>query len=87
MTSNSRWLEALVMRVQADFLDCPTLSLTLTEAQQRFGVDGITCDAIFGALVDAQVLTRTRHGAYTRFFRRTAAAGEMRGLRALAISC
>jgi hypothetical protein len=87
MTSNSRWLEALVMRVQADFLDCPALSLTLTQAQQRFGVDGITCAAVLRVLVDAQVLTRTRHGAYTRFFRRRASGGEMRGLQALAMSC
>lgn len=74
MTSNSSWLGALVMRVQGDFLERPTLRLTLSEAQRRFGVDRISCDAVLGVLVDAQVLTRTRHGAYMRFFPRAASA-------------
>ena len=68
MTSNSSSVEALVMRVQGDFLERPALRLTLSEGQRRFGVDRITCDAVLGVLVDAQVLTRTRHGAFMRFF-------------------
>ena len=75
------------MRVQGDFLKWPTLRLTLSDAQQRFGVDGVTCEAVFGALVDAQALTRTRHGDYTRFFPRASISGDMRGLRAFAVCC
>ena len=55
----------LVMRVQAAFLDNPTLSLTLAAGRLRFAVDYATCAAALDALVDAGVLTE-RKGAYRR---------------------
>jgi|RhiMethySRZTD1v2_1073278.scaffolds.fasta_scaffold4153266_1 hypothetical protein len=68
MTSNSREaLEALVMRMQDDFLESATLKLTLPEAEQRFGVDRITCEAILAALVESHVLTLTPEATYGRF--------------------
>lgn len=69
---------ALVMQMQSDFLDVPKLTLTLPQAQQRFGVDEVTCKAVLGALVDAGVLTNVHDGAYVRLFprpARTAGAG------------
>jgi hypothetical protein len=60
------------MRIQADFLENPKLTLTLPHAQKRFGIDEATCTALFGTLVDAGVLTE-RQGAYTRHFPRLAA--------------
>ena len=60
-----------MVRVQSDFLDQPTLSLTLPAAEQRFGVDNVTCAGVLGALVDARVLTE-REGAYRRYFPRLA---------------
>lgn len=63
-----RPLEALVVQMQDDFLDTPTLDLTLAEAAQRFKTDGVTCEAVLGTLVDAGVLARTPRGTYVRFF-------------------
>ena len=61
-------LEALVVQVQHDFLETPALNLTLAEATRRFKADGVTCEAVLGALVDAGVLARAPGGAYVRFF-------------------
>lgn len=63
-----RYLEALVLRVQDEFLDTPALDLTLAEAQRRFGMDALTSQAVLGALVDAGVLARTDRETYVRFF-------------------
>jgi len=65
MTRNQRRIEGLVMQMQAAFLEAPTRSLTLRDAQQRFGVDEVTCTAVLGALVDARVVN-TREGVYRR---------------------
>jgi hypothetical protein len=53
--------------MQNEFLDTPTLDLTLAEAERRFGADDVTCAAVLGALVDAGVLARTPGGTYVRF--------------------
>jgi hypothetical protein len=75
VTSNSRQtLEALVMRMQDDFLNSAWLTLTVPEAEQRFDVDRTTCEAVLGVLVDAHVLARSREGTYARFFPRLARA-------------
>jgi hypothetical protein len=58
---------ALVIQMQGDFLDVPKLTLTLPQAQQRFGVDEATCEAVLGALVDAGVLANV-DGIYARRF-------------------
>ena len=68
MTSTRSCLEMLVTRIQGDFLNTPFLKLTAPDAEQRFGVDHVTCEALLGVLVDARVLARTRDGAYVRFF-------------------
>lgn len=76
MTPNCRWIQALVLRVQNEFLENPVLNLTLPQAQQRFGIDRITCEAILGALLDAGVLSKTPEGTYVRCIPRfTAHAG------------
>lgn len=71
---SSQALEALVMRMQDDFLKSATLKLTVPEAEERFRVDRATCEAVLGVLVEAQVLARTREGTYARFFPRLAHA-------------
>ena len=68
MTWNPDRIGELVVRMQGAFLDAPTLALRLPDAEGRFGVDRGTCEAVLGALVDAQVLARTLDGAYVRFF-------------------
>ena len=72
MASNCGRIQALVMRIQNDFLDNPALRLTVSRAQVRFGVDALTGEAVLGALVDAGVLARTPDGAYVRLFPRSA---------------
>jgi len=42
------------------------LRLTVDEAQRRFGVDEITCEAILEALVDSTVLFKTSDRVYGR---------------------
>ncbi len=74
MTSNPSQITDLVMQVQGEFLEAPTLRLTLPDAERRFGVNRLTCEAVLGALVYSRVLARTRDGAYVRFFPRLAYA-------------
>ena len=71
MTATRDRIENLVMRIQTDYLEHPTLTLTLPAAQTRFGVDEVTCAGVLGALVDARVLTQ-RDGAYSRYVPRLA---------------
>lgn len=71
MTATHGRIENLVMRIQSDFLENPALTLTLSRAQRRFGIDEVTCAAVLGTLVDARVLNE-RDGAYRRYFPRPA---------------
>lgn len=71
---NRHRIEDVVMRIEAEFLQMPGLKLTVPEAQRRFGVDEIMCEAILDALVDAEVLVKTRDRVYGRFFPHAAAA-------------
>jgi len=74
MTVDRSRIEALVMRIEGDFLDIPELKLSLAEAQTRFGLDRVTCEAVLAALVDASVLRKAPDGAYVRHFPRVRAA-------------
>ena len=71
MTASRNRIQDLLLRIQSDFLENPTLSLTVPTAETRFGIDQITCAAMLGALVDAGVLTE-RGGTYRRYFPRPA---------------
>ena len=66
MIATRRRIENLVMQIQTDYLDHPTLSLTVPAAQTRFGLDEVTCAGVLGALNEAGVL-RQREGAYSRY--------------------
>lgn len=70
MTMDSTRIVRQLMAVQNEFLETPALRLTLREAQRRFGLDRITCDAVLGTLVNSGVLARTDDGRYVRFFPR-----------------
>ena len=67
MTATRDRIENLVVRIQSDFLDNPTLALTLPAAEKRFGIDEVACAAVLDVLVDARVLSE-REGAYRRYF-------------------
>ena len=74
MTSRRSWIETLVMQVQGEFLNGRAVKLTVAEAEDRFGVDRRTSEAILDVLAEANVLTRTGDGKYIRFFPRLARA-------------
>jgi hypothetical protein len=59
--------EDVLRRVQGEFLEMPGLRLTEAQARRLWGLDATSCDALLGALVDAQFLFRTRDGAFMRF--------------------
>ncbi len=46
MTPSCGRIEALIRQVQSRFLETPELTLTLSEAQECFGVDEIACEAV-----------------------------------------
>jgi hypothetical protein len=69
MTASRTRIQDLVLRIQSDYLDDPTLSLTLSAAAKRFGIDQAACAGVLGALVDAGVLTE-RAGNFRRLLRR-----------------
>ena len=66
MTASRTRIQDLLLRIQSDFLDNPLLSLTLSAAEKRFGIDEATCAGVLGALVDAGVLVE-RGGTYRRY--------------------
>jgi hypothetical protein len=53
-------------RVKAEYLEMPGLRLTPQQAQRLWGLDREICQALLGALVDANFLNRTRDGAFVR---------------------
>jgi hypothetical protein len=69
-------IESLVTLMQSAFLHNPTLSLTLSSARRRFGVDEVTCAGVLGALVDAGVLAK-HQGTYRRNFPRRCSASRL----------
>ena len=72
MTATRSQIENLVMRIQTEYLEQPTLALTLPSARTRFGLDEVTCAGVLGECsVDAHVLTQ-HEGAYSRYFPRLA---------------
>jgi len=67
-------IEDLLMRIEGEFLELPGLRLTMSQAQRRFGIDEITCEAVLDALVDSGVLFKTADRVYGRLFPHLAAA-------------
>ena len=74
MADNLTWsarrqrIEDLVLRIEGEFLETPSLRLTIPEAMRRFGVNAAACEALLDALVDAAVLFRTSDRVYARLF-------------------
>ena len=69
-----RQIEDLVMRIEGEFLETPGLMLTVAEAQRRFGMDEIKCEAVLDALVDSGILFKTRDRVYGRLYPHVIAA-------------
>ena len=65
MTAQQQSLDVL-RRVQGEYIEMPGLRLTIAQAQRLWGLDRAVCDSLFGALVEAKFLFRTRDGAFVR---------------------
>ena len=61
-----RATDDVLRRVQGEFLEMPGLRLTEAQARRLWGLDPASCEALLGALVDANFLFRTRDGAFMR---------------------
>jgi hypothetical protein len=66
MPESLRATEVMFKRVQGEFLEMPGLRLTAPQARRLWGLDAEVCEALLGALVDANFLFRTRDGAFMR---------------------
>ena len=66
MPERTRYTDEVLRRVQGEFLEMPGLRLTTRQARRLWGLDAASCDALLGALVDANFLFKTRDGAFMR---------------------
>jgi hypothetical protein len=66
LPESARAGDDVLRRVQGEFLEMPGLRLTEAQARRLWGLDAASCDALLGALVDANFLFRTRDGAFMR---------------------
>ena len=68
ITRTRTQVEALVTRIQGEFLDRPHLRLTVPQAARRFGLSTKVCEPVLQTLADARVLAVTPGGAFERFY-------------------
>jgi hypothetical protein len=61
-----RTTDEVLRRVQGEFLEMPGLRVTEAQARRLWGLDAASCDALLGALVEANFLFKTRDGAFMR---------------------
>jgi hypothetical protein len=64
--SESKTLQELTRRIQAEYAEMPGLSVTLAQAQRLLASDRQTCTAAFKMLIGRGVLRRTAQGRYVR---------------------
>lgn len=60
-------LDALVMRIRAEYCEMPGMQLRLNQACRLWQVDPATCAAVLEHLVQQRVLYRTPEGAYAAY--------------------
>ena len=68
----------VLRRVQCEFLEMPGLRLTGPQARRLWGLEAAACDALLGAMVDANFLFRTRDGAFMRVDRAAPVKAQLR---------
>ena len=69
-------IEALVVRIQEEFLQAPAVRLTLDQTARRLHASAALCKAVLRVLVDARVLAEAPGGVYQRFFPHAAATSR-----------
>ena len=60
-------IEALVMRIQEEFLYSSSVRLTLDQIARRVDASLVMCRAILRVLIDARVVAEAPGGVYQRF--------------------
>jgi hypothetical protein len=65
-TSDASPFDALLQQVRAAYTDRPTLRLTPSQAQRRFGLEPLAWVAVLDALVAENFLARTSDGLFVR---------------------
>jgi len=55
-----------LLLIRAEYLEIPGLCLTMEQAQRLWGLDPVTVEALFAALVHVKFLRCTRQKAYVR---------------------
>jgi len=58
--------DALIRRVQSEFLEMPGLRLTEPQARRLWGLDAPSCAMVLSNLLSTRFLCRTRDGAFIR---------------------
>ena len=76
MTPTRFEIEALVMRIQDEFLRTSAVRMTLEQIARRLDASVGLCKAVLRVLVDARVLAETPGGVYERFFPHAARASR-----------
>lgn len=66
MVNRSIFAEDPLLRIRAEYLEMPGLSLTERQACRLWGLDPRACSALLDRLVEQQFLRRTREGAFIR---------------------
>lgn len=56
----------LMRQVQAEYVEMPGLSVTLSQAQRLWTADQSTCEEVFRRLLSSGVLRRTSKGRFVR---------------------
>jgi hypothetical protein len=59
-------IDDVLQRIQGEFVEMPGLRLAAAQAQRLWGLERDVCNALLGALVDANFLAQTRDGAFIR---------------------
>jgi hypothetical protein len=66
MTLTRPDVDAVALRVRAEFVEMPGLSVTPAQAARLWGLDKATCQVVIDQLVEAAFLRKTHGGAVTR---------------------
>jgi hypothetical protein len=56
----------ILLRIRAEYLEMPGLSLSPEQVQRLCGMDSVLCASVLGALVETGFLSRRSDGAYAR---------------------
>lgn len=61
-----RTIHDVLQRLRAEYLEMPGLRLTAEQVQRLCGIEGMMCQSVLDALVDAQFLCAKADGTYAR---------------------